>query len=381
MSVKISAVRLRSNGQYEGRISYRDDDDRAVRKSFYGVDEKAVLRKMRDAAKRVEADLTPSDSAMLVSTWLTIWAETILPGSKRKATTKELYRNLSRKHLQDSSLSTKQLGKIKPRHVSALVVELSAKGLAESTVRSIYTVLRSALDGAVRDGLLATNPAARVDRPTVTRHEARHLSGVEVRTVLDAAATSRYHPALALIAATGMRRGEALAVRWEHVDLDKKVVRVRGTLSRVDSHLTITEPKTANSRRDIVLTDSMVRNLKRHATAQKAERLRAGSQWKNTGLVFTTELGSPVDPRNLLRVFMVAAKSAGVAGVGLHTLRHSAATAMLEAGVPLHVVSRILGHSSIAITGDVYGHLADASQADAMERLSIALELHDIVGA
>ncbi|MER3388541.1 MAG: tyrosine-type recombinase/integrase [Microcella sp.] len=372
-TVKVGTIRQRSNGTFEGRISYRDDDDRPVRRSFYGSTEKQVAKKLREAEKRVQADLSPADSNMLVSTWLTRWADTILPRSNRKATTMELYRTLLRKHLQESSLSHMQLGRVKASHIDALVTELTDSGLSQSSVRSIYTVLRTALDGAVREGLLATNPAAKVDRPTVARTEARHLSGGEVRAILDAAATSRYHPALALIAATGMRRGEALALRWEHVDLTKKLVRVRGTLARVDGHLTVTEPKTANSRRDIVLTESMVRTLKRHATTQKAERLRAGNQWQDTKLVFTTELGTAVDPRNLLRVFTVAAKTAGITDVGLHTLRHSAATAMLDAGVPLHVVSRILGHSSVAITGDVYGHLVDSTQADAMDQLAAAL--------
>ena len=376
MSVNMGSVRLRSNGQYEGRLSYRDDDERSIRKSFYGPDEAAVLRKMKDAAKRIEADLTPTDSTMLAAAWLTMWTETILPSSNRKDTTKELYRTLTRTHLVGSSLAGMRLGKIRPSHVETLVRELAAKGLSQSSVRSVYTVLRSALDGAVRDGLLGLNPAARVDRPSVTRHEARHLSGSEVRAIVEAAASSRYQPARALIASTGMRRGEALALGWEHIDFTKRLVKVRGTLSRVNGSLIITEPKTANSRRDIVLTDGMVKMLTRHGTVQKAERLRAGNQWIQTGLVFTSELGTAVDPRNLLRVFCQAAKSAGIENVGLHTLRHSAATAMLDAGVPLHVVSRILGHSSVAITGDVYGHLVDSTQADAMDRLSSALDLH-----
>lgn len=113
--------------------------------------------------------------------------------------------------------------------------------------------------------------------------------------------------------------------------------------------------------------------LKDHRKTQIAERLRAGDKWLDNDLVFATELGGLVDPRNLLRAFTTAAHSAGVENVGLHTLRHSAATAMLNAGVPMHVVSRILGHSSISITVDTYGHITEDSQRDAMEGLSTAL--------
>jgi integrase len=99
--------------------------------------------------------------------------------------------------------------------------------------------------------------------------------------------------------------------------------------------------------------------LRKRRAVQAAERLRAANQWQDSGLVFTTELGGPVGPRNLLRVIEVAAKAAGVEDVGVHTLRHSAAVAWLESGVHIKAVADLLGHSSIAITGDVYGHTSD----------------------
>jgi site-specific recombinase XerD len=95
----------------------------------------------------------------------------------------------------------------------------------------------------------------------------------------------------------------------------------------------------------------MVTLLRRHKTAQKEDKLRAGNQWVDSGLVFTNEFGGPVEPRNLLRVIETAAKTAGVEGLGVHTLRHSAAVAWLEAGVHIKAVADLLGHSSIAVTG------------------------------
>jgi integrase len=115
--------------------------------------------------------------------------------------------------------------------------------------------------------------------------------------------------------------------------------------------------------------------LRRHKAGQSAEKLRAGNQWHDSGLVFTTELGGPVDPRNLLRVIEVAAKAAGVDGAGVHTLRHSAAVAWLESGVHIKAVADLLGHSSIAITGDVYGHTSDEAARAAVDGWSGALGL------
>lgn len=207
--------------------------------------------------------------------------------------------------------------------------------------------------------MLARNPAAQVRLPGVERREARHLDAGAVTAVLRAAESSRYHPALVLIATTGLRRGEALALSWQHVDLDAGTLRVAATISRSAGRLVITEPKTARSRRTVPLNPSVAAMLRRHKAGQAAERLRAANQWTDTGLVFTTELGGPVDPRNLLRVIEVASRAAKVDGTGAHTLRHSAAVSWLESGVHIKAVADLLGHSSIAITGDVYGHTSD----------------------
>jgi integrase len=107
---------------------------------------------------------------------------------------------------------------------------------------------------------------------------------------------------------------------------------------------------------------------------QRAERLRAGSMWQPTPYVFTTELGEPCDPRNALRALKTAGKRARLpSSVGLHTLRHSAASVMLSAGVPLKVVSEVFGHASVAITGDIYGHVSPEVSREALARLSDAL--------
>ena len=115
------------------------------------------------------------------------------------------------------------------------------------------------------------------------------------------------------------------------------------------------------------LSPAVVAMLRKHRTEQKAEKLRAGDQWTETGLVFTTELGAAVDPRNFLRVIEGAAAAAGAQGVGVHTLRHSAAVSWLEAGVHIKAVADMLGHSSISITGDIYGHTSDGTARAAVD--------------
>lgn len=266
-----------------------------------------------------------------------------------------------------------ELAKIRPSQIDALLEKLKTEGYSESTIRNLYAVLNSVLDGARRDELIAANPIREVKRPRVNKTEAKHLTPESVRALLDASTGSRYEPILRLISATGLRRGEAIGREWSDIHFEKKIMRIRFTVSRVQGELVKTSPKTANSRRDIPLSEGMLQLLKTHRKNQNIERLRAGDQWQDLGLVFSTELGGLIDPRNLLRAFTKSAHAAGLENVGLHTLRHSAATAMLNAGVPMHVVSRILGHSSISITVDTYGHVTEANQRAAMDELSTAL--------
>ena len=135
------------------------------------------------------------------------------------------------------------------------------------------------------------NPAALVARLGVPRTEARHLSANDVVAVMRAAQSSRYHAALVLIAATGLRRGECLGLSWDRVDLDAATLKMAATIARVNGRLTITEPKTDRARRTIPLSPAVVAMLRRHRTEQTAQRLRAGNQWADSGLVFTTSLG------------------------------------------------------------------------------------------
>lgn len=282
---------------------------------------------------------------------------------------------LSRKHLEREPFGGHRLDKLRPHHVEELIVALRAAGLSDSTVRQVYTILRQALDVAVRDGLLAANPAAKVKRRGVARKEAHHLPAADVVKLLESAKGLRYRLAVLIMAATGLRRGELAGLLWSAVDLKKGELAVLLTLSRVEGELILTDVKTERSRRRVPLPPHLVAALKAHRRQQLEERLEASSQWTESGAVFATEFGTAVDPRNLLRTVEIAAKKAGVGKAGAHTMRHSAATAWLESGVHIKAVSDLLGHSSIAITGDLYGHTSDDTARAAVADLAQTLEL------
>ncbi len=314
------------------------------------------------------------DATRPVGDWLGEWRETFLLASDRAIATKDLYAGLTRRHV-DPVIGQLPLGQVRPSDITRVLLRMEHRGLAASTRRNAYAALRSVFDDAVADGLLATNPVLRVKRPKASSEEARSLGLDEAKTFLAAAVDLRYAPTLRLILGTGLRRGEALAIRWSDVDLGRSELTVKGSLVRRKGRLVVSATKSLRSRRTVSLSPAMVRLLTSHRALQNAERLLAANLWEDSGFVFTTEFGRPADPRNLLRATTIAARKGGMAPVGVHTLRHTYATTALLNGAPLHVVSRNLGHSSIAITADIYGHLTDEAAQSAAKIVSDALGL------
>lgn len=191
------------------------------------------------------------------------------------------------------------------------------------------------------------------------RHEAEHLTPEQVQEVLSSIKGNRLEPLYLLMLATGLRRGEALALRWS--DLDGTTLRVRRTLSRVEGvGLVESDPKSTASRRDLLLGPTMLRVLERHRAAQAAERLQQGPGWVDNGLMFCTPLKTHLEPRNALRDFQRLTASVG--SVKLHTLRHTVATTMLAAGVDLATVADHMGHGSRSVTLEIYAHALPAKR-------------------
>jgi integrase len=369
-----STPRRRPDGRWQINLRVTDEFGERGRHTVYGDTAQDARDRAAEIRKRVEDGQPARDRRETVAAFTQHWIDTSLQASERKRNTKVMYAGVARTHILSSSIGRLTLDKVRPSHVEGWVVELRRKGLAESTIRSAYTILRAVLDTAVRDGALASNPAAVIRRPRVTSKEAHHLTPPQVAALLRAAEGSRYAPLFALLVHTGLRRGEALALQWADVDLAKGLLRVRGTLSRIDGELLVTEPKTAKSKRFVPISAPAERLLVDLHAAQADERSRAGSAWRHTGFVFTTEVGEPCDPRNAFRALKVAATRAGRAAVGRHTLRPAAASVLLSHRVPLKVVSEILGHSSIAITGDVYGHVAPDVSRGALDILGEVLD-------
>lgn len=188
---------------------------------------------------------------------------------------------------------------------------------------------------------------------------------------------SRGHRLYALFAvgvALGMRRGELLALRWSDVDLDERLVHVRQNVQRLpEVGLVYGSPKTGRSRRTIPLPGQSAKVLRAHRASQAAEMLAHGLRWTATDLVFTSTVGTVIEPRNLSRLFDQLIAAAGVRRIRFHDLRHTCASLLLAQGVPPRVVMDVLGHSQIAITMDLYSHVMPSALREAADAIDRAL--------
>src|SRR5439155_3502503 len=211
---------------------------------------------------------------------------------------------------------------------------------------------------AVKDGRLLRNAAALTDPVDVPEEPRRFLTQNEARAILEAAKDERLEALYVLALNVGPRIGEALALRWRDADLDKGKLSIVYNLQRVRGKLDPTvEPKTPKSRRAFSLPPAVVEALLEHQGRQRKEKLRVLPIWQESDLIFTSQIGSPLDPSDVSREFRAFLKRKELPSVRFHDMRRAAGSIMLKNHVPMHVVSRILGHSTIATTVNIYGHV------------------------
>lgn len=278
-------------------------------------------------------------------------------------------------------LGTVPLEKLRHENVVMLVKELEEEQeRGAPTIAKIVAVLRSALGHAVKTKRLSHNAALHIATPKVTAAEREPWSAEQAaRFLRQAAGPVPYRPErlaelFEVVMCTGVRRGEALALRWSDVDLDGRVLFVRRNLTYAGGKLTFGPPKTKGSAAGVGLSLRAVNALKRQQARQERERAEWGQGWEETGLVFTRENGTLIRPEFALDKFHEVSTHAGLPLVRLHDLRHLAATLMLSSGVPLALVSKTLRHSQVSITADLYGHLTTEAAHAAADSLGGILD-------
>ncbi len=255
---------------------------------------------------------------------------------------------------------------------------LEATGLSTTTVRRAASTLHKALADATKKKLIPFNPADAAELPKIERDadgagDVRTWTREELDTFLADLAGDRLFPMWRLAAWTGMRRGEVCGLTWRDVDLEAGTITVqRARVTVKSADVRESKPKTAKGRRQVELDEETRAALHAWQDRQKAEREEWPGEWPAHHLVFTLQDGSALHPDFLSRAFRAHVKRAELPTVRLHDLRHTHATLMLAAGVPVKVVSERLGHSTVAFTMEVYQHVLPGMQRAAVQNLADA---------
>ncbi|MFD8415548.1 tyrosine-type recombinase/integrase [Streptomyces sp. NPDC059650] len=402
-------ITKRSDGRYQAAAYVYRPDGTRVRKFAYGKTREEVNGKLIEMQEKTHKGIPAATSTMAFGDYLTYWIAAVAPNRLKPATLSS-YEGLTRLYIRPA-LGKKKLNRLSPADIRLFLSDFKngclcclrgadaarpedernccavkrccKRSPSARTVQYVHAVLRSALQQAVREELVARNVARIVETPTVKREEVHPLNAGEARLLLKAAQPHRLHALWLLLISTGLRRGEALALTWGDVDLAAGQLRVRRNLQRIRRELIFGTPKTARSLRTISLPKRCVEALKAHRGAQEREQKVAGKKWQPlehqpSGLIFTTPTGRPTDPRSLNRMLTLLCTKAKVRRVRVHDLRHTCASLLLAQGVDARTIMETLGHSTITMTLDTYAHVMQTTLRAAADRMEDALGIDDL---
>jgi integrase len=404
-------ITKRKDGRYHAAAYVYRPDGTRTRKFVYGKTRDEVNQKLIELQEKTRQGVPAATSAMPLADYLTYWLATIAPARLKPATLNS-YEGLTRLYIAPA-LGKKKLNRLSPSDVRLFLAEFkngclcclrgvdAARGAhnrtccavgkccmrrpSARTVQYVHAVLRSALQQAVREELIARNVARIVETPTVARQEVRPLDAAEAKMLLKAAHSHRLYALWLLLVSTGLRRGEVLGLTWADIDLANGQLRVRRNLQRIKRELIFGTPKTMRSVRTVSLPKRCVAALTTHKITQTKERAVAGDKWQPlphqpNGLIFTTATGRATDPRSLNRMLTVLCRNAKIRRVRVHDLRHTCASLLLAQGVDARTIMETLGHSTITMTLDTYAHVMHTTLRAAAERMDDALGLDDEEG-
>lgn len=234
--------------------------------------------------------------------------------------------------------------------------------IGAKTVAHIRATLGAALGVAMEWHDLERNAASKVRCPAIQTKAMRSLSPTEARAYLEAASSDRLEALFTVTVALGWRQREILGLQWEDVNLEQGTLAVRRSLQRVNGKLKLVSTKTEESARALLLPATATSDLRRHQAQQQEDRDLAGDQWGQSGFVFTSSIGTPLDARSVIRRHHAILKAASISRLRFHDLRHSAASLLLAQGVSPKYVSGLLGHKQVALTMQTYAHLLKEAQ-------------------
>lgn len=342
------------------------------RRVFYGRTRKEVTRKLRDAQalkqQGVHLDREKTTVAQVVNQWLDD-----VVARKDSQNTLRSYRSQATIHVIPV-LGHIPVIKLEADDVQRMINTCLDNGMSAQSVAHLRSEMRVVLNFAKRRGLVASNVAMDVVIPPIHAYEAQTLTPVGAGRFLDAARGDTFEALYCMAVYLGMRQGEMLGLRWQDIDREAGRLRIRKALLANGGALVLSEPKTKGSKRTLPLPVVMVTMLRAHRARQHAQRLRRGARWTDLDLVFCTGNGRPLTGSRIRTQFKALLERAGLPPMRFHDLRHSCATFLAMAGVPVRVAMEILGHTNMRTTQMVYTHVQDGGKESAIDALDRLLD-------
>lgn len=352
---------------WEARITTGRDPGtgRQVQRSFTGKTQKEVREKMQAAAVAVNTGSYVTPQKMTVGQWMDTWAADYLGAAKPATVT--IYKNNIKNHIKPA-LGAVGLSDLHPHMVQTFINGLE---LSPASVRLAYKVLHMALEKAVKLEYIPKNPAAGSELPKLEQKEIHPLDDQQVAALLNAAKGGDIEYLIIVALFTGCRLSELLGLTWDAVNFKQGTITINKQLARPE-HRGVTpfiSPKNGKPR-TISLAASVMATLKRQQRRQIEQQLKAGPLWDNMyHVVFSTEIGEPLDQWKAEKEFSAVLEAAGLTGIRFHDLRHSYAVNAIRAGDDIKTIQGNLGHASAAFTLDRYGHFTERMKQDSATRM------------
>ncbi|NLF50091.1 MAG: site-specific integrase [Leptolinea sp.] len=350
-------------GNQEGSIHYRNENKtwraqitiEGRRLSHTGKTRSECQTWIKEMNKKIDSGLSLLGATMTFHSFVELWLATIKENRREKTFIQ--YRNVMNNHILPV-FGSSRLQDLQPIKIENFLNQKKKDGIGDRTCQLMYALMRTALNSALKKGLIGRNPMYAVEKPRV--REIRNKIVLEPEQIQQFLITSEgnrlsmlYH--LAIV--TGLREGEILGLRWSDIDWKKRRLCIQRQVQRIPQKgLVFSAPKTQSGVRRIAVGELTMDKLRKHKTNQELEKELAGFHWVENDLVFPSVIGTPMDPHNLLKEFKAMLKKAGLPEMRFHDLRHTSITLILnEIGAPVKAAQQRAGHASPSTTINIYG--------------------------
>ena len=357
------------------------------RKYVYGKTQKEVREKMKkniatsksENGKKKTEDVSTGSGVNQTLEELILYYLYTFKKVELKPSTFSNYIDVFNYYIKDEDIAKKAVKDITTNDLQKYYNLKMTEGYSSKTIRHMAVVINSALEYAERTGLILVNPNKHTILPKKKKFEAKVLTEEEVKRIIEMGTEEEIYPLIVLCVTCGLRKGEALALKWDNVMLSERKIRIVGNLCRIGqekdekgkrhSSYEILEPKTKSSIRTVYLPEVAYKALLLQKQRQEQDKEKYAEIYMDEGFVFARSDGRYLNPRQMMEHFHKFLKKYEITDIRFHDLRHTAATMMIESGISIKIVQDILGHSNLATTADIYSHISENAKEKAMRQM------------